>query len=119
MPGLSGSTKLKTNEASQTYEPLRMGQGWVVVGERAAAGRTRALSENIWGQETPLEKLLSPCWAVHSHLSHHVAGDVACAPPTLAPVETISVLVSKHLEARTGCLNTSSALSMHPSPDVW
>lgn len=54
----------------------------------------------MWGQETPLEQLLSPCWTVHSHLSHHVAGDVACAAPTLAPVETISVFVSKHLEAK-------------------
>lgn len=72
----------------------------------------------MWGQETPLEQLLSPCWTVHSHLSHHVAGDVACAAPTLAPVKTISIFVPKHLEAKTGCLATSSALSVHPSPDA-
>lgn len=85
----------------------------MVTGEEQLQGHTRGLGENIWGQETPLEQLLSPCWTVHSHLSHHVAGDVACTAPTLTPVETISVLVSKHLEAETGCLDASSALSVH------
>lgn len=53
-----------------------------------------------------LEQLLCPRRAVHGHLSHHVAGNVAPPAPTLTPVEAICVLVSKHLEAEeTSCVS--------------
>ena len=54
----------------------------------------------------PLEQLLCPRRAVHGHLSHHVAGDVAPPAPTLTLVEAICIFVSKHLEAEeTSCVS--------------
>lgn len=81
------------------------------------AGPTCALSDNLWRQVTPLEQLLSPCGTAHSHLSHHVAWDVACLAATFPPIEAISIFVPKHLEAKTSCLRRPVGLaSCTPRP---
>lgn len=65
-----------------------------------------------------LEQLLSLRGAAHGHLDHHVAGDVAHAAATFAPVEAVGILVPKHLKAKTSCLRRPVQLApWGPGPE--